>query len=207
MRPSPPTRRIVLAGLVWLALLAAGFAYLWSYESAPGAAARAPRSWPSATGLVLDAGVPTLVMFAHPHCPCTRASIGELDRLVASCEGRLAARVVLFAPEEAPPGWERSDLRAAAARIPGVALVDDLGGREATRFGAGTSGAVLVYSPAGRLRFNGGLTVSRGHSGDSDGRVAILRLVNDAGAREVETPAFGCGLSDALCEMDPEPAS
>jgi hypothetical protein len=37
-------------------------------------------------------------MAIHPHCPCSRASIGELSILMAHSRGRLAAFVVFVEP-------------------------------------------------------------------------------------------------------------
>ena len=36
-----------------------------------------PEPWPAAGALQLSTAGKTLVMFVHPHCPCTRASLGE----------------------------------------------------------------------------------------------------------------------------------
>src|SRR5207248_10565652 len=130
----------------------------------------------------------TLVMFAHPRCPCTRASIEELNRLLARCQGKLATRVLFFQPSNYPPEWSRGSLWKSAEAIPGVIAQRDLDGLEARRFGAETSGFVVLYSASGHLLFRGGITGSRGHAGDNTGMEAIISLVNGERAGNSQTP-------------------
>ena len=68
----------------------------------------------------------------------------------------------------------------------------DPGGRIARVFGAETSGHVLLYDPEGRLVFEGGLTPSRGHAGDCEGRTSLLNLLAGTAAVVSETPTYGC---------------
>jgi hypothetical protein len=77
-----------------------------------------------------------------------------------------------------------------------VTVLDDVDGTEARRFGALTSGQVVVYDADGRLRFSGGITPARGHAGDNAGRSAIIALLEGASSASVETPVFGCSLLD-----------
>ena len=78
--------------------------------------------------------------------------------------------------------------------IPGVRVLVDVDGREAARFGARTSGTVLVYSPHGALLFAGGITASRGHSGDNLGRDAVVTILDRGQPDRTATPVFGCPL-------------
>jgi hypothetical protein len=75
-------------------------------------------------------------------------------------------------------------------------MVHDHDGVEARRFGAATSGQVILYDARGTLLFSGGITPARGHSGDSTGRDAILALLIDGSSEASETPVFGCSLFD-----------
>jgi hypothetical protein len=72
----------------------------------------------------------------------------------------------------------------------------DPDGAEAKRFGAETSGFVVLYNPAGRLLFRGGITIARGHAGNNPGANAIVALVNGEPPATRQTPVFGCGLLD-----------
>lgn len=203
--PRPPRgkrTRLVLPACVtlWLVVVGGGLSVLWGYENTPGAPAAAPRQWPADSRIRPAQGRATLVMLAHPHCPCTRASIGELASLMAHGQGRLTAYVLFLKPAGFSEDWEKTDLWRSAAGIPGVNPVVDEGGTEARRFHAITSGQTLLYGADGRLLFSGGITASRGHSGDNAGRSAIVSLVNTGGAERDETFVFGCPLFDENSE-------
>jgi hypothetical protein len=139
-------------------------------------------------------------MLAHPHCPCTRASIGELALLMAHSQGRVTAYVLFLKPAGFSDDWEKTDLWHSAASIPGVKVMIDDGGAEARRFHAATSGQTMLYDAEGRLLFSGGITGSRGHAGDNAGRSAIVSLLNTGAAERAETFVFGCRLFGANSE-------
>src|ERR671926_1631702 len=102
-------RLILLAACaLWLFVIGAGIKIIWGYESTPGVAASAPDRWPADSRIKPDAGRPTLVMLAHPHCPCTRASIGELARLMTQAQGRVTAYVLFVKPAGFATDWEKT---------------------------------------------------------------------------------------------------
>jgi hypothetical protein len=202
--------------ILWALLLAGGLLVLWRYEAAPGAAGSAPLHWPAESGLPIrteTTGQYTLLVTLHPHCPCSRATVRELDRLMTRCAGAVHAEVLFVRPQGVPAGWEQTDLWRAAAAIPNASVATDDGGQEAARFGAQTSGQVLLYNPEGRLAFTGGITSSRGHEGDnvgSDTIAAIIRgearpaAAGSAASGVPSTTVFGCALAgDKPC---PNPA-
>jgi hypothetical protein len=179
---------------LWVAALGLGFATLWRYEVTAGAAGGPPDRWPSASAIERPPGRPALLMFAHPQCVCTRASLTELERLQGRLEGRLAVYVVFLRPADAGPDWDQSDLWKRAAAMPGVTVVRDLDGLEAVRFGAATSGHTLVYDAQGRLLFSGGLTAARGREGAAPGAQRIAALLATGRADRNDSPVFGCAL-------------
>lgn len=195
--------RPLLVGAAWLLSSGIGFSFLWSYSSAPGDPGAPPTRWPSDSLVSRHSERPTLLMLAHPRCPCTRASIRELARLMAQCKGDLSAYVLFYKPERAPDEWARTDLWEHASAIPGVKVLCDSGGQEARRFGSITSGQVVVYDRAGALVFCGGITASRGHSGDNYGRSAIVDLVRGGTVYRSTTPAFGCPITGDSCPTSP----
>ncbi|HUR60725.1 MAG TPA: hypothetical protein VM029_23595, partial [Opitutaceae bacterium] len=77
----------------WLIAIGLGFSTLVKYELTAGPAKAHPSQWPAATGLALDARQPSLVLFAHPRCPCSRATVAELETIATECRGRVAATV------------------------------------------------------------------------------------------------------------------
>lgn len=191
------TKRILatsLFAILWIATVAFGLRTLFHYENTPGRVGAIPRDWP-ASHLERSSDRPTLVMLAHPHCPCTRASVGELAQLMARLQGKVAAYVLFVKPKEAGRDWEETDLRRSAEAIPGVKVFVDPDGAEARRFGAETSGHTQLFGTDGRLLFSGGITASRGHAGANAGESAIVALVNDQGSAQTETLVFGCALA------------
>src|SRR5437016_5113600 len=111
--------------VLWIGGVGGGMLWLWQYASSPGHTGEVPAHWPRISQIVPATDRPTLVMFAHPKCPCTRASIAELARAMAACRERVAAHVVFFVPADATPDWERTDLTHAAESIPGVRITFD----------------------------------------------------------------------------------
>jgi hypothetical protein len=179
---------------LWLLMICTGLGLLWSYGGTSGVAAAAPGQWPADSRVSRAADRATLVMLAHPRCPCTRASLGELARLMAQAHGRVTAYVIFVKPAEFPDGWEKTDLLVGASAIPGVTVVRDDGGVEAGRFRAATSGQTMLYDANGKLIFSGGITSARGHEGDNAGRAAVVSLLGADGAGQEATPVFGCPL-------------
>jgi hypothetical protein len=177
-------------------VIASGVVLLLQYENAPGDAGDTPSQWPEGSVLALDATRPTLVVCAHPRCPCTRATIGELERLMARLQGKIVSHVLFFTPSDAPLQWVRTDLWNSAERIPGVAVHSDPGGIDARKFGAVTSGHTVLYSRGGDLMFHGGITGSRGHAGDNAGSLAIESLLRDGVSDQTQTYVYGCPLLD-----------
>jgi hypothetical protein len=190
----------------WALITVTGFGALWKYENRPGPSTTPPANWPMASKIDPAHDRATLIMLAHPLCPCTRASIGELSRLMAQAQGRVSTYVI-FVESPGIDEAEKSDLWRSAASIPGVKVIAD-DGSEARRFHAVTSGQTALYDTAGRLLFSGGITESRGHSGDNPGRTAIVSLLNSAVADRTVTRVFGCPLfgshSDCLKKSNDE---
>ncbi len=191
------SRTKVLVGLaVWLGGLGLGFWGLARYETRPGTEAAAPPTWPAPSGLVRDPTRPTLVLFLHPHCPCSRASLNELERLLDRHAEDLRAFVLVCKPPGVPEGWEQSPTWQQAVALRGVRLQADDQDRERRLFGAQTSGQVLLFDTQGRLRYSGGITPARGREGDNPGRVAIEALLRGESIAAARGPVFGCPLSD-----------
>jgi hypothetical protein len=182
--------------LAWLACVLAGMVVLWRYEATPGPVHVTDVDWPAASSIVPSHKLPTLLIFAHPRCPCTRATLAELDALMTHNQGRVDARVCFFQPTDEPPDWSRTDLYDAAAAIPGVKVEWDPDNVEAHRFGAKTSGYTLLFDRRGKLLFSGGITAARGHQGDNDGIAAIATLLAGDRSETENTPVFGCPLAD-----------
>jgi hypothetical protein len=197
----------LLLASVWLASVSAGLGILWEYEEAPGRVGSVPAQWPAHSKIPRVPGEPTLIMFAHPKCPCTRASLRELMVLMTHCQHQVNARVLFLQPKGSAEDWLRTDLWSGAEAIPGVMVRADEEGKEAGCFQVATSGHVVLYDADGRLLFSGGITSSRGHSGDNAGRTVLTELIHHQKAGGWETPVFGCSLLNPKPECPAQEAA
>jgi hypothetical protein len=201
---SPPLRPRLRNGwiymliVLWGTAVSAGTIGLWRYQLTPGVTpAPAQAVWPADAAVPTHPGRPTLVMIAHPQCSCTRASLNELRRLIVRF-GELKERPVVYlsviVPEGVGPRWTEGPVLSNAASIRDLNVVLDPGGRFAQRFGATTSGHVLLYAADGSLLFSGGITAARAHEGDAAGQEAIVAALYGRTAVAQSTPVFGCAL-------------
>jgi hypothetical protein len=192
--PSKASLLTVVGGLIWFGACFVGFKVLFDYGQTPGTVASLPVRWPASSTLHRKANQATLVMFIHPHCPCSRASIGELARLMTHSSQQFNAYVLFLAPKDYPTTWVKSELWKSAAAIPGVQTFLDPDGSEARRFHATTSGGVAIYNSTGTLVFSGGITPSRGHFGDSVGLDSALASLSESATKPCRSAVFGCPL-------------
>jgi hypothetical protein len=176
---------LIWAGAVFLCL-----AWLALYSGRSGRPAEAPFCWPGG----LERGArSTLLVFAHPKCPCTRATLSQVEGLARHSPVGARLYLVFLQPGDVEPDFHRTGLWWRAQEMPGVTVVRDDGGRLARRFGVYTSGQALLYDAAGHLVFAGGLTPARGHEGPSMGMDAVrsaFRGSHPAG----NVPVYGCSL-------------
>ena len=185
-----------VATAIWIAAFAGGTAAFLRFEFTPGDETRAPLVWPVDSSIPLHPDGMTLVLFAHPHCACTRASLDELQVVLSHQSRPVSAQVVFvqlpaFTDQEMnDESWEK------AGRIPGVERRIDKEGIEARRFGALVSGFTVLYDSSGKLLFEGGVTGSRGQVGANAGRNSVIGFLRDGKVDTSRTPVFGCYLFD-----------
>jgi hypothetical protein len=181
-------------GATWASAIALGFAGLAVYESRPGAAAAAPWEWPARTRLTRDPDRWTLVMFLHPRCPCSQASLQELAELLSGNPAQVRTILLCCKPPGVPDGWEQGETWRQAVSMKHVTVQIDENDEERSHFGVQTSGHVLLYDPSGRLRYDGGITRARGHVGANVGRAAVEALLRGETPPVDSGPVFGCPL-------------
>jgi len=196
--------------VVTLWLVAVAGVWFWVEGYAFQAYAPGPsydhQSWPAESALRPANSRPTLLLFMHPRCPCTRASIRELERLLGGLgrpEFQPEIIILVSLPAESGEEWRRTDSVRQASGLPRAKVVYDPNGRETSRFGAVASGTVMLFGAGGEKLFAGGVTASRGHEGDNAGTDALQALLR--GRKDllvVSTPAFGCRL--CIPDMEPE---
>jgi hypothetical protein len=133
-----------------------------------------------------------LVMAIHPKCPCSRASIGEMERLLSKFHDGLKCVFLVYKPQGQSNDWIETDVVDSIRRQPNSEVVVDVDGRDALQLGMTTSGAVILYSPQGVPKYWGGITAGRGHRGDNLGTDAIASELRGQPPLSLSQPVYGC---------------
>jgi hypothetical protein len=191
-------KKILLAGGIglWLAGAAWGMKWLADYSLTPGTAGVPMKDWPT-TAWRLEPDRYTLVVGLHPECPCSRATLGELDSILLQAGNAIEA-VLIFSDTFAEAPARESALYRQASALPRTRLVCDASTADLRRFALLTSGETRLYRSDGQLVFRGGITGGRGHAGDNPGRAALLAAMR-AGTDNpplAVSPVFGCALDN-----------
>lgn len=203
-QPAAALRGLRVWLAIWIIAVVAGAGQLMRYQYQAGEAGAHPATWPAGSILPRAADRPTLLLFSHPMCPCTRASLNELAVLLTRFGDRVSALAVLRAYPDLPATSEASQLRRQAEAIPGLRAIADADGRESRRFGAATSGQVLLYDTTGRLLYAGGITAARGHEGANTGRSSLEALIDGRAPAPASLPVFGCPLEIEPSAPEPQ---
>jgi len=189
-------RKFVFFLAIWACLV--GFCYyaLIAYSAVSGSQMQNSdlKFWPRNCNLARNKGRFTLLTFIHPYCPCSRASINELNKIMTRTHHNMDCQVVFLKPSTLGANWEKSNLWQMTLQIPNCDRISDVDGLLAKSFNASTSGQTFLYDPDGKLVFSGGVTTSRGHEGDSPGSIAIENLSSTKKAKTSCSQVFGCPL-------------
>src|ERR1700704_5204871 len=103
----------VVAVVLWIAAVGMGARTLLRYANTPARATSPPGNWPTDTRIRSAPGHPILLVFAHPECPCTRATLAELALMIAqlgASRDSVASYVLFSAPSTLLDGWDKSGL-------------------------------------------------------------------------------------------------
>src|SRR4051794_36911471 len=191
--------QLVLFG-IWIFALSAGWCWMTKFQFASETVrddSLAPK-WPVGSKIGSAPSRPTLVLFLHPRCPCSRASLAELERLFASLQKEWVPlpniAVVATVPEIHSSEWTETETMRRAAQLPGARVFIDSAGYEAKRFGAVTSGTIMFFDASGRRLYTGGITVGRGIEGQNAGVDAVEFLLRGKTVAATNIPVFGCRL-------------
>lgn len=180
----------IILGISSISVVTGMFA-IARFDDTPGEVMPAPERWPMESSVSRSKTGPELVVFAHPFCSCTVATLHELDSLPVKPH-----TTVLFFRPSANSKWRAERLWQMAKQLPNANVLWDDGGREAKRFGATTSGYMILYDAAGRLMFRGGVTATRGHEGDNEGLTSLISTLRSGIPAHDVSRVFGCGILD-----------
>lgn len=176
----------------WLILVGAGFISLAVYQHGEGEIAERESTWVESGLIQHDANQCQLLVFLHPRCACSLATLNELARIQSRCKDRLSIQVVIYHPSSAEADWLQSPNVKLIKQIPNVRWTLDLDGSLAQQFGVRTSGHAMLFSPKGDVVFSGGITPARAHEGDNLGKQAIERYVCLGEKSVEESNVYGC---------------
>ena len=118
---------VIALVLTWALAVGVGGTTLLRYTNTSGRLATPPPQWPYGDRIRTEPSHATLVVFAHPQCPCSRATLEELSQILARYRGSLNAYVDIYAPRSEGRGWAHAQFmerrgshpRCACARRPG----------------------------------------------------------------------------------------
>jgi hypothetical protein len=194
--------------MIWLAMTICTMGSFWVYESTPGTASAIAAVAPQDSSIRLANDRQTLVVFVHPKCVCTNATLLELSRILQQIDLTAQPKCifVLRQPAESRSAWMNTPIEQLCRAIPEATVLHDFDGVEARRFGVTTSGTCILYTSNGQRIFCGGITASRGHQGPACGQDLLLQRMTASAAdpelcgieisdqSQDQCPAFGCPL-------------
>lgn len=178
----------------WILLLAVGFGALSWYKLRPGPVGEPAVFWPQNISYDFDQSTYNLVLFAHPKCGCTYASLVELEKILSETKGKMKVKIFFFRPKKESHSWIEGESLSLATKLPQTEIIEDPDAEMAKRFGAMTSGQVMMYGKDGHLTYAGGITESRGHVGDNMGSRSIASVIETGTPKIQRAPVFGCQL-------------
>ncbi len=192
-----PRAWLAVSLVLWAVAVAVAVGALMTYGNRPGELGEPAPTWSLEALGEPATDRPTLVMFVHPKCPCTRASLEQVAKVQAARPHAFDLQFVIFVPTDEVGDWRNSDLIAFALRLAPEGVQFDSGGVLTKDAGARVSGTVAFYSTDGRLQFWGGVTPARGHQGPAAGLEAIRDLIDGNDAASRRAAVFGCPFFEA----------
>jgi hypothetical protein len=188
--------KTILAMIIgfWAAAIGLGMVWITDYTWRAGESSNSPVKLNSNILRKSSKNLPILLIFLHPQCSCSRATLTELARIMSRNENLVDARAIFYKPKTESLEWVETDLWRKASEIPYV-TVSMANEDEIKQFGAITSGQTLLYDADGNLIFSGGITNGRGHEGESPGEESIESFLQNREVLIKETPVFGCILT------------
>ncbi len=192
----------LLALPLWLGLIVGGYAWLLRYSFAAGKASASPPTIPSSVASPAPSARAQLFLALHPRCPCSRATLSELAKIRSRAPEACEVTVLMYKPAGEPDRWMKGALLDKCRQM-NCRVLPDPDGRLASLLGSLTSGGVVLYDAKGRLRYQGGITASRGHEGDNAGKQAVIEILRGHRDSQKSMPVFGCPIQQDPTERYP----
>ncbi len=179
----------------WSVLIVCGLLWMTAYSMSPGETFTPLLERPDDTEISFSENQPTLLVFLHPRCPCTRPTIAALERLMVR-KHDIVLQPVFYLPDTQTVAWAQDEYWDRLIDLGAHEPVIDINGHLAGQFHATTSGHALLFSTDGRVQFWGGITSGRVHEGDSLGLTMLTRVLDGIPVSEPSFPVYGCSIVD-----------
>ncbi|MEM9411025.1 MAG: hypothetical protein AAGA30_07925 [Planctomycetota bacterium] len=167
----------------------------YEYQSEP---VIVPSQWPSQSQINRMPDAYELVLFLHPKCVCSYATLDQLTKILPANREHLNFTLSVYCPKSRDSQWSQTDLTESFQALFPSQVVIDHENREASCFGVNCSGHLVLYDPDGSLLFSGGITKSRGHRGDCIAAETLKKTILEKNTGPFSYPAFGCKLGSTL---------
>lgn len=177
----------------WLGLVFLGLSRLNDFSQTPGKSSEVPFKFPSHSTLASRSKKPLLLVFIHPKCVCSRATVSELEKLIPHLSN-IEVKVIFNQFSGRDIAWTKNDLWVRAEKIKGIEMILDERSRETQMFKVETSGHTFLFDEKGELVFSGGITPARGHEGESNGQMMIKKWIKTRANMSTFEKVFGCEL-------------
>jgi hypothetical protein len=182
---------VIVVSAIWLIATTYAYSVMMRFDTRPGMAGNPPLRWPATSQVKLAKAQRTLLVFLHPKCSCSRASISQLQNLQKRLPGKFHTELVLWQPLNPSPSWNQL-YRTDMGELTGTQVITDPGGRAAALFDVHTSGYVLLYGAGGDLQYAGGLTLARAFDLEGPGIVAMEQIMAGSKTTAAHRPVYGC---------------
>src|SRR2546423_15284646 len=100
----------LLVLLLWAGLIVAGYAWLLRYNFAAGNTLTAPGRLPPPFGSPGGSRRPQLFIALHPRCPCSRATVAELAKILSRAPNAGDVTVLMYRPADRGESWLQGPL-------------------------------------------------------------------------------------------------
>jgi hypothetical protein len=146
----------------------------------------------------LSSGQRVLFFFIHPKCSCTLASIDEFKDLLKDEYKDIKIVAIVSTRSSVDNEFMYSESTNLIKELNQVEIFYDIGAIETQKLGIKTSGHLLFYDSLGNLLYSGGITVSRGHRGESVGKMELSRRMKSSNNyQKYMADAYGCGFGSS----------
>jgi hypothetical protein len=195
-------KKLVIA---WGVLVLLGYGSMVVYSTSPAKSAVTADHFPLDSRLAHGRNL-TLITFLHPQCPCSRATVSELQELLVQNEfqSNLTIYAVVSMPIGCSADFTRGAILDSLSSMKNVRVVIDKDDIESQRFGARASGQTLLFDGQGKCLFSGGITAARGEVGANAGVNALRQYLAGTTTTTTtttlttkQTPVFGCSLESS----------